>query len=306
MRRAPLPTHGHEHCATLRTMSTSDSTTPAHQAPPPATDERAPDPADPLDLDQAAAYAGRAPATLRRVVRQGKLPRRYRSGLYGPELIFARADIDAWLADQARAVEAMPAASASRSDEDATATNDAPSDSTAVQSGDAMGTAARLYALVALAYAQRLHDAEERLAAVEEQARAASDGWQLQAGALAGVRARLADLEERQQQAQQEPRNTQERRGAGPDRRSPDAVWIAEERRRADRRAQQDRERFEETVMGQYVSPDPVAVPRADEFAPPPAAVNARPADQAAHEHPVEAGNRHQPPLLARILAHFR
>ncbi len=251
---------------------------------------------DTLDLDQAATYAGRAAATLRRVVRQGKLPRRYRPGLYGPELIFTRADIDAWLAEQARAVEAMPTAPASRSDGNAVATDGAPPDSTVVQSGDAMGTAAHLYALVALAYAQRLHDAEERLAAVEEQARAASDGWQLQAGALAGVRARLADLEERQQQAQQEPRNTQERRGAGPDRRSPDAVWIAEERRRADRRAQQDRERFEETVTAQYVPPSPSAVPRANELAPGPTIEEASAGE----------GHRRHPTLLTRILAHFR
>lgn len=79
--------------------------------------------------------------------------------------------------------------------------------------GDAMTTAARLYALVA----------------------------------LAGARARLACLE----QAQQEPRATQERRRDGPN------------RRRADRRIQQDRERFEDAVMAQYVPPRPAAVPRA-------------------------------------------
>ena len=37
---------------------------------------------DALDLDQAAQYAGRSPATLRRVMRQGKLPRHYRAQLY--------------------------------------------------------------------------------------------------------------------------------------------------------------------------------------------------------------------------------
>lgn len=132
--------------------------------------------------------------------------------------------------------------------------------------GDAMTTAARLYALVALACAQRLATVEEaqqqqaqRLATVEEQVRTAKDGQQVLSAALAGVRARLACLE----QAQQEPRATQERRRDGPNRRSLDAVWSAEERRRAERRIQQDRERFEDAVMAQYVPPRPAAVPRA-------------------------------------------
>ena len=186
-------------------MSTSDSTTPPYQAPPPATDERvpidqppatderAPDPAAALDLDQAASYAGRAPATLRRVVRQGKLPRHYRPGLYGPELIFTRADIDAWLADQARAVETMPGTPASTgSDGDAAAANDAPADgepSTALVAPDTLSSPIRLYALVALAYAQRRHDVE--------------DAQQQQAAALADVRAHLAQLEDAQRQGQQ-------------------------------------------------------------------------------------------------------
>ncbi len=285
-------------------MSDTDDTLLARPLPDPAIDqatnrgEDAPTAAladdATLDLDQAATYAGRAPATLRRVVRQGKLPRQYRPGLYGPELIFTRNDIDAWLSDMARAVEAMPPVPAPPATDD-----DTPATALAVEGSGAT----RLYALVALAYAQRLAAVEERLAAVEEQARAASDGWQLQAGALAGVRARLADLEARQQQAQQEPRNTQERRGAGPDRRSPDAVWIAEERRRADRRAQQDRERFEETVMGQYVPPPPAAIPHAGgevkEERPDAGKEEGTPA--AVEERRTREGHRRHPSLLARI-----
>jgi len=168
--------------------------------------------------------------------------------------------------------------------------------------GDAMPTAARLYALVALAYAARLHATEERLAvveaqahaavetqqqqaqqlhAIETQARAASDGVQLLSAALAGVRARLARLEERQdtragvdarrltvaldafQDAQEDStgrEDTQERRRT--ERRSFNAMWSARGRRRAERRMQ-DRERFEEAVMAQYILPAPTLVPPA-------------------------------------------
>ncbi len=204
MRRAPLPTHEHEHCATLRTMSTSDSTTPAHQAPPPATDERAPDPAAVLDLDQAATYAGRKPTTLRRALRADKLPRRYRPGLYGPELVFTPADLDAWLSDMARAVESMPTGvtpASSPPPQDATATDDAATDSepsTALVELDTLSTPIRLYALVALAYAQRLHNVEEaqQHATIEAQQQAAA------------LDARLAQLEARLQQGQQQAATT--------------------------------------------------------------------------------------------------
>ncbi len=203
------------HCATLLTMSDSESTPPPQQAPhapPPPRDEPPIDQAasrdgaddatpagpitdtgDDLNIDQAATYAGRAAATLRRVIRQGKLPRRYRPGLYGPELVFTRADIDGWLIEQARAVEAMPPAAASGSDRDVAATDEARATSTAVQSGDTMDTPVRLYALVALAYAQRLHSVEERLAAIEEHVR--------------------SQLEAQPQQEQQQPATT------GPDHR---------------------------------------------------------------------------------------
>lgn len=182
------------------------------------------------------------------------------------------------------------------------ATDETPFDATAEQSGDAMPTARRFYALVALAYAARLHATEERLAvveaqarvavetqqqqaqqlhAIEVQARAASDGVQLLSAALAGVRARLARLEERQDtragvdarrltaaldtfQDAQEDRtgreDTQERRRT--ERRSFNAMWSARERRRAARR-QQDRERFEEAVMAQYIPPAHALVPPA-------------------------------------------
>ncbi len=268
------------------------------QAAHPATDAAAL-----LSLDQAAAYAGRKPTTLRRALRADKLPRRYRPGLYGPELVFAPADLDAWLSDMARAVETMPGTPANtKRDGDAAATDGAAQQpatdsepSTALVEPNTLSSPIKLYALVALAYAQRLAAVEERLATVEEEAQQrAARAAQQQAAALD---ARIAQLEARQQQQpQQEPRNTQERRGAGPDRRSPDAVWIAEERRRADRRAQQDRERFEETVMGQYVPPAPAAIPRADDLAPGPTIEEASAGE----------GHRRHPTLLTRILAHFR
>jgi len=191
---------------------------PVAQAPAPPAEERAgnvapeePEPAEEesegqhdappelLSLDQAAAYAGRKPTTLRRALRADKLPRRYRPGLYGPELVFAPADIDAWLSDMARAVETMPGTPANtKSDGDVAATNDAAQQpatdsepSTALVEPDTLSTPIRLYALVALAYAQRLHDVEE--------------AQQQQAAALADVRAQLARLEARQQQQPQLP-----------------------------------------------------------------------------------------------------
>jgi len=315
----PPDTHAQDQAQEERPAEEPEDQAAAPEEPAPAgqpqepEEERADGSAALLSLDQAAAYAGRKPTTLRRALRADKLPRHYRPGLYGPELVFAPADLDAWLSDMARAVDAMPrTASTAKSDGDAAAPDDAPQEpaadgeaSTALVDPQTLSDPLRLYALVALAYAQRLHDVEEharaveeRLATIEEQARAASDGWQLQAGALAGVHARLADLEKRQQQASQEPRNIQERRGTGPDRRSPDAVWIGEERRRADRRAQQDRERFEETVRGQYVPPSLVAVPRADEFAPPTAAQQH--ADGEAQQHADGEAQQHAA-LAARI-----
>ncbi len=191
---------------------------PVDQAPAPPAEERAgnvapeePEPAEEesegqhdttpalLSLDQAAAYAGRKPTTLRRALRADKLPRRYRPGLYGPELVFTPADVDAWLSDMARAVETMPSTAATaKRDGDAAATDDAAQQpatdsepSTALVELDTLSSPIKLYALVALAYAQRL-------AAVEEV-------QQQQADALADVRAQLARLEARPQQQPQPP-----------------------------------------------------------------------------------------------------
>jgi len=94
----------------------------------------------------------------------------------------------------ATAVEALPPTPASSgNDRDAAATDDARAaePSTALVDPAPLSSLLRLYALVALTYAQRL-------ASVEEQARAATDGQQVLSAALAGVRARLARLEERQ------------------------------------------------------------------------------------------------------------
>jgi hypothetical protein len=63
-----------------------------------------------LTLAEAAEYAGRAPATLRRAMRQQRIPRHYRQGTYGPELVVPRAALDAWLAEAAQRVEAQAAA----------------------------------------------------------------------------------------------------------------------------------------------------------------------------------------------------
>jgi Tfp pilus assembly protein FimV len=62
-----------------------------------------------LTLAEAAEYAGRAPATLRRAMRQQRIPRRYRQGTYGPELVVPRDALDAWLAEAARRVEVQTA-----------------------------------------------------------------------------------------------------------------------------------------------------------------------------------------------------
>jgi len=177
----------------------------------------------------------------------------------------------------ARPVAAVPPAPASSgNDRDAAATDDARAaePSTALVDPAPLPSLLRLYALVALAYAQRL-------ATVEEQARAANDGQQALSAALAGVRARLARLEERQdtragvdaqrltaaldafQDAQEDSagrEDTQERRRT--ERRSFNAMWSARERRRAERR-KQDRERLEEAVMAQYIPPAPALVPPA-------------------------------------------
>lgn len=162
----------------LPTPSAHDATpadvTPAEVQP---TDDDTDDGA-PLGLDQAARYAGRSPATLRRAVRQGKLPRRYRQSVYGPALVFSRADLDAWLADMARTVEQA----------NATATEQEQGQGSGEPSGEPSqaltpAPAVRLYALVATAYARRL-------AALEETS-------QQQAGHLAEAHEQLAALAER-------------------------------------------------------------------------------------------------------------
>jgi len=159
----------------------------------------------------------------------------------------------------------------------------------------------------------------QRLDTVEERARAAAAAQLMQAATLAGVRARLAQLEadrdtrasveapqhtalDAYQDVQQDSagrEDTQERRKA--DRRTRTTEWTAEERRQFERRAQQDRELFEETVLAQYVPPAPAAVPHPDERAP-------HPSDAVVEEEerrPREEHRRH-PSLSARILRHLR
>jgi len=102
----PLHTCPLHLCATLPPMS-EDTNGPA--APDDTTRSAGQEASsDTLSLREATEYAGRSADTLRRAIRQGKLPRQYTPGTYGPELVIPRAALDNWLADQARRVESMP------------------------------------------------------------------------------------------------------------------------------------------------------------------------------------------------------
>ncbi len=167
-----------------------------------------------------------------------------------------------------------------------------------------------------------------RFAAVEESARAAADAQLMQAATLAGVRARLAQLEadrdarargEGQQHAALDAyqdiqedsagrEDTPERRKA--DRRTRTTEWIVEERRQFERRAQQDRQRFEENVMAQYVPPSPTAIPHPDERAPRPSDAvveeEERPTSPTVEDRRAKEKHQRHLSLLARILRRLR
>lgn len=53
---------------------------------------------DDLTLGEAIQVAGCSRSTLRVAIRRGQLPRRYAHGPHGLQLVFARADLQAWLA----------------------------------------------------------------------------------------------------------------------------------------------------------------------------------------------------------------
>jgi len=167
-----------------------------------------------------------------------------------------------------------------------------------------------------------------RFAAVEERARAAADAQLMQAATLAGVRARLAQLEadrdarargEGQQHAALDAyqdiqedsagrEDTPERRKA--DRRTRTTEWIVEERRQFERRAQQDRQRFEENVMAQYVPPSPTAIPHPDERTPRPSNAvveeEERPTSPTVEDRHAKEKHQRHPSLRARILRRLR
>ena len=54
---------------------------------------------DDITLQQATALAGCCAKTIRRAVQDGQLPRRYVMSERGPQLVFARADMDRWITD---------------------------------------------------------------------------------------------------------------------------------------------------------------------------------------------------------------
>lgn len=168
----------------------------------------------------------------------------------------------------------------------------------------------------------------QRLAAVEARARAAADIQHLQAATLAGVRARLAQLEadrdarargEGQQHAALDAyqdiqedsagrEDTPERRTA--ERRTRPTEWIVEERRQFERRAQQDRQRFEDNVMAPYVPPPPTAIPHPDERAPRPSDAvveeEERPTSPTVEDRRAKEKHQRHLSLLARILRRLR